>query len=410
MQFVRSSQARFAVLALLGVLCIVPYERVLAQTLTVLHNFTGGSDGGNPVAGLTLDRGGNLYGTNTSGGGRQGFGVAFEMKNYGVSWILTPIHVFTFSEGITPQSRLVFGPDGGLYGTTQYGGGNGTLFKLRPPITFCRSISCPWSVTVLHTFGSGMDASQPNDGDLVFDSSGNIYGVTGNGGLYDQGAVYELMKTGNTWTEQVLYSFAENSGGANPIGGVVFDRAGNLYGTNIAAGNGNGGVVYQLVRSGQTWTENVLHSFTGGVDGERPTATLTADRAGNLYGPTQLDGIGDGGTIFELTDTLMFNTIYSFSSQSQPFGALAIDATGSLYGTTLAGGNMQGMCAPYGCGTIFKLVPTNGGWEYVDLHDFTGTDGWDPTGAVILDANGNLYGTTAIGGATNYGVVWKLTQ
>jgi uncharacterized repeat protein (TIGR03803 family) len=236
-------------LMLLGALIIVAVPAAQTQTFAVLHTFTGGQDGGNPWAGLTMDGAGNLYGT-ARYGGSNGDGAVYQLKRAGSGWVFNSLYSFAGEpDGALPQDRVTFGPDGALYGPTAAGGtgggcsgGCGTVFKLRPSPTACKSALCPWTETVLYRFTGHPDGGGPS-GEVSFDQAGNIYGTTGNGGFYDQGTVYELTSSGSGWTDSILHSFF--SGGATPWGGVILDKAGNLYGVTAASGP----VVYQLTYS-----------------------------------------------------------------------------------------------------------------------------------------------------------------
>jgi len=393
-------------LMLLGALTIIAVPAAQAQTFTVLHTFTGGQDGGNPWAGLTMDGAGNLYGT-ARYGGSNGDGAVYQLKRAGSGWVFNSLYSFAGEpDGALPQNRVTFGPDGALYGPTAAGGtgsgcsgGCGTVFKLRPSPTACKSALCPWTETVLYRFTGHPDGAGAS-GDISFDPAGNIYGTTGNGGFYDQGTVYELMPSGSGWTESVLYSFFSE----NPSGGVILDKAGNLYGTTTSAAP----VVYQLTYvEGSGWTRTVLYNLTSNSE---PFAGLIFDRLGNLYGATAGGGSG-GGTAFELSPSggdWTYSLLWSFTNFSNdtvcgPWASLVMDAAGNLYGTTACDGGI-------GYGSVFKLTPSGGSWTYTSLHDFSGyNDGAHPTSNVVLDANGNLYGTTRSGGSQGYGVVWEIT-
>ena len=388
-----------------------------AQTYTDLYNFTNGTGGEGPVAGVTLDRGGNLYGT-ASYGGSGGRGTVYKLthKSSG-SWVFNPLYSFAGStDGDEPQARVIFGPNGTLYGTTTFGGavGYGTVFNLRPPAGVCKSVVCPWTETLLYSFTGHADGAYPQYGDVVFDQAGNLYGTTATEGSHGAGVVYELTPSGGGWTESVLYNFAGGSkDGGVPYSGVIFDKAGNLYGTTTVGGIGhNLGTVYELTPEGSGWTEKVLYSFQGGSDGAYPYGGLIFDESGNLYGTTSLGGLDGGGTVYELmpsgggwTETVLWN----FSGDAGPYSSLAMDAAGNLYGTTYEdnGVNYKGF--------VFKLTPSGGGWTYTDLHDFCSeggsgcTDGENPIGGVALDASGNLYGTAYGAGKYGGGVVWEIT-
>ena len=260
-----------------------------AQIFVVLHDFTGGNDGSGPSAGLTPDAGGGFYGT-TSTGGAWGIGTAYRFWRTGDSWHFQALYAFdglnNLRDGFAPYAGLVIGSDGSLYGTTHAGGqgsdcaqryGCGTVFRISPGANIGA-----WDEAVLHGFGYS-DGSNPDHGDLVFDHAGNLYGTTRNGGANGQGTVFELTSNRGAWTETVLHSFGEVDG-ASPLSGVVFDGQGNLYGTTSAGGADGMGTVYRLQPSGAGWGEDVLYSFTNGIDGSTPVAGLIVDTSGNLYG------------------------------------------------------------------------------------------------------------------------------
>ncbi len=383
-----------------------------AQSERVLHIFTGGSDGAQPQAGLTMDRAGNLYGTARYGGyyggncSPLGCGTVFELVHSGSSWILKSLYSFTGNhDGAWPVGPLSFGPDGALYGTTVYGGGQGcegygcgTVFRLTPAATICRAVTCPWDESVLISFAGGATGLFPYGG-VIFDPSGNIYGTTFEGGdqvdcdTHGCGVVYELSRTNGNWQQTVLYTFT-GSNGAGPETGLTLDAGGNLYGTTVEGGAYDQGVVFRLSPSGSGWTGGSIHNFTGGADGGGPISSVIFDSAGNLYGGTSGGGAYYGGTAFELTPSngaWTETVLESFSGAGfGPTGPLVMGSDASLYGTT--GGES-------GLGSVFELRLGSGGWTYSDLHDFSGGGGgWSPLGGLVFDAAGNLYGTTSLGG------------
>lgn len=380
-----------------------------AQTYSVIHSFMG-PDGSNPAAGITIDRGGNLYGTTSYGGntslcGGMGCGTVFKLSSKGQGWALTELHIFTGPDGAFPEARVDFGPDGILYGTTAANSGPhsyGTLFSLRPAASLCRSVSCAWNETVLFTFSfaNGYDLTS----DLAFDAAGNIYGTAAEGGKFQNchglgcGVIYEMTRSGGDWAQSILYNFTGGADGEAPYG-VTLDPAGNLFGTAAADyyDGGTGGLAFEFTSSGGSWTETVLHYFVNSNDGSTPTTGLVLDSDGNLYGGTRFEGSGNYGTVFELSpsgDSWNFNVLYSLTGNGDSAGttSLVMDSAGNLYGTT-------GSLGAYGLGNVFKLTYSNGSWTYTSLHDFSGgSDGAYPQAGLALDVNGNIYGTTSEGG------------
>jgi uncharacterized repeat protein (TIGR03803 family) len=250
--------------------------------------------------------------------------------------------------------------------------------------------------SVLFAFGSSANGDVPVAG-LIRDKLGNLYGTTTLGGASGVGTVFELD---SHQSESVLYSFQGGIAGYLPYGGVIADKPGNLYGT--ASDGGNGGIVFKLAPGG---SETALHTFDGGGDGIGPMAGLVMDKAGNLYGTTEYGGAMNGGTVFKVTPGGNETVLHSFGSGidgSYPiFGSLLLDKKGNIYGTTSVGG------AP-GAGIVFKL--SSKGKEAV-LYEFeNGEDGATPYGGLIADKSGDLIGTTTAGGASGDGIVFKLTQ
>jgi uncharacterized repeat protein (TIGR03803 family) len=388
-----------------------------AATQTVLHSFGNGTDGAYLYAGLIIDGAGNLYGT-TQEGGAYGFGTVFELTpEAGGGWTENVLYSFNNNgtDGVEPYAGLIFDGAGNLYGTTFVGGtyNGGTVFELTP------QAGGGWTEKVLYSFGAnGADGDQPYAG-LIFDGAGNLYGTTYDGGTYDAGTVFELTpQAGGGWTENVLHTFNDNgTDGYLPLGGLILDAAGNLYGTTqhgpSRKRNGCCGTVFELTpQTGGGWTEKVLYSF-GGKHGNEPNGGLVFDGAGNLYGTTIEGGTYSSGTVFELTPEAgggwTEKVLHSFGNGTDgigPRGSLVFDGAGNLYGTTYDGGTYY----LYG-GTVFKLTPKVGGsWTEKVLHSFgNGTDGDQPYANLIFDAAGTLYGTTYVGGTYNRGTVFEIT-
>ena len=405
---------------------------LVPPTEKVLYNFGATSpDGGVPLAGLVLDGKGNLYGTTKYGGPNEitysgnttTAGTAFELSPAtGGGWTEKVIYNFgaSSSDGALPITNMILDSKGNLYGTTLAGGnqGLGTVFKLSP------GSGGSWTEKILYSFGASLTDGKSPEGGLIFDSKGNLYGTTNIGGASDTtfgggyGTVFELSPgTGGTWTEQVIYNFSYTSqrDGYFPAAGLVFDANGNLYGTTADGGSAQdlegGGTVFELSPAGASgWTEKVLYSFGGGSpQGYTIDGGVILDAAGNLYGTAYAGGNGYGldGTLFELSPatggTWTFQVLHSFGAYGgdgiNPLAGLVFDSTGDLYGTTYSGG-------ANGYGTVFELSPqTGGGWLESIVHSFnlSTTDGASPASSLILDGSGNLYGTTAYGGADGDG-------
>jgi uncharacterized repeat protein (TIGR03803 family) len=327
---------------------------------------------------------------------------------------------------------LIADGTGNWYGTTYLGGtgqcssggivmGCGTVFELSP------QSGGGWTETVLYSFQGTPDGNNPAS-KLVFDHSGNLYGTTMYGGSCTGnsagcGIVFELSpQAGGGWTETIILNFVARHG-SNPYGTLTFDATGNLYGTTVYGGMGVG-VVFELSpQSGGGWAETVLHTFENDhSDGDFPESNVIFDTAGNLYGTTNTGGTGTCpprgcGTVFELspqsggvwTETIL----HSFQTGGQdglyPVGGLAIDGSSNLYGTTVSGGGV-GCKSNQGCGTVFELSLQSGSWTETLLHRFGGSDGEQPSGYLIFNTAGNLFGVTSGNSADNYGNVFELRQ
>jgi uncharacterized repeat protein (TIGR03803 family) len=379
---------------------------------STLYVFKGGSDGATPHAGLLPDQAGNLYGTTQNGGDTScagnegsGCGTVFELKPDGTKIVLRS---FTGgSDGAYPFGGVIADQGGNLYGTTLEGGysgcdregyGCGTVFK----------VALDGTETILHSFRGGAvgDGAAP-EGGLIEDKAGNLYGTTYGGSSRSghpggNGTAFKITPNG---TETVM-----RIGGKNPEAGLVMDDAGNLYGTSgfggddpFCNGNGNGegcGVVFKISPRGRM---TVIHTFHGATDGAYPFGGLILDQTGNLYGTTWVGGTYDAGTIYKLDSSGTETILYNFTGGSDGGGlraGLVMDRAGNLYGTAADGG-LAGCGDPFGsaCGTVFKLSPIE---TLTVLHSFrSGRDGAHPFATLIADGAGYLYGTTIAGGDNN---------
>jgi uncharacterized repeat protein (TIGR03803 family) len=397
----RCSCAFYLVASAIVLICVTSLS---AQTYHVLYTFTGGLDGEAPASGVTMDAAGNLYGT-AANGGSQGYGTVFKLTHRGSSWLLAPLHSFTGNDGAYPGARVVFGPNGSLYGTTSIGGegcggeGCGVIYRLNPPTTICPTVSCPWTLHVVHYFG-GSEGYSPYS-EVTFGPDGTMYGTTYAGGPGGFGSVYAYGPVGSG----AIYGFTGGDEGLSPEAPVILDAAGNLYGTTTA-GFHNSGAVFKLARTGSGFQIHALEQFHDGV----PVGGLIFDNQGNLYGTSNGGGTQNGGIVFELaggTNFLVLWNIFGFHGGG-PMTSLVRDASGNLYGVNTYNG-------AHGDGSVFKLSQVGGVWHYTDLYDFTGgTDGSTPFGQVVVDAQGNVFGTTLEGGSgcperTGCGVIFEIT-
>jgi len=390
------------------------------QTESVLYNFgSTPTDGYQPSGGLLMDSSGNLFGTTVAGSDTlcdlaevYGCGIVYELVKSSNGYAEKVLYSFgttsPTSDGASPFAGLIVDTTGNLYGTTTYGGSPNCLIDLG--VDGCGTVfelvksSSGYTENLLYTF-TGPDGAYPY-ASLTMDSSGNLYGTTYSGGACGLGSVFELNKSSGGYAEKVLYSFGcSSSDGWDPYAGVILDSAGNLYGTTESAGASGDGMVFELVNSGGDYTENILYSFSG-ADGQMPSGDLIFDLSGNLYGTTQGGGEYGNGVVFELVNSLNRFTekvLYSFKGPSDndgqtPEPGLVIDASGNLYGNTRLGGTN---CEPDGCGVVFELINSSGSYTEKILHRFGAPgDGEVPTAPLLMDSAGNLYGTTDAGGAT----------
>jgi uncharacterized repeat protein (TIGR03803 family) len=432
----------------------IVYELSLSQgvwTETILHTFLDGTDGGNPAAGLTLDKAGNLYGTAQVGGDLScnnyqyqpiGCGVVFEfVHNSDGTFTETILHNFEQYDGLSPSTNVIFDAAGNLYGTTEYGPGTnctngcGTVFQMTPG-------AGGWTLKTVYTFAGGPDGETPSA--LVESADGrHFYGTTAAGGnitncTYGCGTVFELTPTsGFAWRETIIHNFSGSSSapygidGDHPVAGLLFDQFGNLYGTASAGGpaaslvscngvQGCSGTVFKLAKnsSGQ-WVTSLLYTFTATGDGLFVGGSVVSDAAGNLYGTTQGGGAYGYGSVYELVKQssggYKERVIYSFRSTSYsdgnyPIGGLVLDAAGNLYGTTYYGGVNAQCTLSFGCGTVFQLTPAGGGkWTETILHAFADADGVYVNAPLTIDSAGNLFGTAEGNSQGGLGTAFELS-
>lgn len=392
-----------------------------AQTFQVIHNFGTSPDGAAPFDAVTGDGAGNLYGVTFKGPFEHGCfldgcGTVFKLSpNADGTWTETILYEFTGgSDGLDPVFPVAIDSKGNVYGTSQgIGQQPGTVFEL------VRKSDGSYTFQTLYTFADSMGGLQPFG--VMLDRVGHVFGTTEFGGRFNRGVVFRLGRVSVlAWHENVLLGFDDPYGAA---GKLLLDNEGNIYGTAYSGGANGKGSVFKLTPSGgpSGWTETVLYSFGDRPDGANPYAGVVFDSMGNLYGTTEQGGGAGCGTVFELTPDSSGgwneSVLYAFQGENDGCvvdSGVTFDSAGNLYGTTVDGG-------PGGArGTVFQLTPSIGGqWSKRLLHSFTGPDGllaYDD-GSVYVDLNNNVYGTAIIGGTgmhcsnpgSGCGVVWQIT-
>jgi uncharacterized repeat protein (TIGR03803 family) len=395
-----------------------------ASSITI-YSFSGSPLGETPEGGLIFDSAGRLLGTTYFGGTANacggGCGTIFRLTQGSNGWSETTLHSFQLTDGAYPETDLAMDAAGNLYGTTSVANPLGEAFGLMQGRAGLQLI-------VLHRFHGGRDGAVPVSG-FVLDKHRDLFGTTsggGTGGSGGNGTVFELVPvSGHHWMEDIVHRFTLVRNGVAPSADLIAGGSGTFYGTTTYGGNSicpaGCGTAFQLKRSTQgVWTSKVLHAFTGS-DGASPVGPVVADRAGNLYG-TAGQGANGGcfagcGVVFELqhlsSGHWRYINLHVFNTRDGggPNGTLVFDRTGNLYGTTVIGGNVNACPQQDGCGVVYRLTPgaNRVTWRFTILHIFNnGQDGALPHGGVVMGADGNLYGTTISGGAFSLGTVFEV--
>lgn len=386
-----------------------------ASTETTIYGFKGGADTYFPESGVVVGRGGALYGVSPFGGA-SGKGAVYELRppaKAGGAWVERVIHTFTgdAADGAGPQGRLWFdAASGALYGTTLGGpSGVGNVFRLAPPA----KAGGTWALTVLYRFKGDRDGANPVAG-LVRGKDGTFYGTTNNGGVGTKGTVFALSPPTPSrpkWTERLLATFAGGTDGSVPVGGVALDAAGNLYGTTLGGGAAGQGTVYRLRRPASAtgaWTKTLLYSFGAGDDGHQPQGELLVGPGGVLYGTASAGGgVGAGPG---------YGMVFALAPGATAAAAWKETVVWRFKGGDDGAGPQAGLLrdakgALYGVTsrTAFKLTPVGSSWRESVLHVFgTRPDGTLPWCTPVKGADGALYGTTMAGGPTGLGTVFRL--
>jgi uncharacterized repeat protein (TIGR03803 family) len=401
-------------LTLLGGAASAGYARTApAARERVIFSFDGGG-GEYADTDLVIDGLGNLYGT-TVQGGQYGGGTVFELSPSGHGWTHTVLHSFLGSaDGAEPYKGVTLDAQGNIYGTTVTGGtgascegGCGVAYELT-------NSGGTWSETVLHNFTGGRDGSGPG-APLTFDAAGNLYGMTPTGGAHGLGVIYQLHPgAGATWTFKVVHAFSGGPDGATGSAGrMILDAAGHIYGAATVGGDNGAGTVFELRKVAGSWKLRTLYAFGPEPDAGFPYGGLAFDQAGNLYGTTYYQGAHDAGAVYELTPRAVGRwkerVLYSFhggADGSSSISNLVFDAAGNLYGTTSEGGSPA--CS--GCGVIFRLTPAGGTWTESVAHAFTDSpDGALAYDGLVSDQAGHFFGATVHGGTDGDGAIYEFT-
>lgn len=420
------SFAGSALLAAVLIFCAFAPAAHAAYKMKILHAFCGKTDcidGAVPLAGLIMDGSGNLLGT-TGLGGRNNGGLAFELVPNAAktAWTYKVIHYFCAHQGCTdgshPRGKLVLDVQGNLYGITYDGGRRniGAAYMLSPAETG------QWPVRPIYSFcpkGPCDGGYNPNSGlaypgmanGALYDAQSPLFGTT-IGGFFGGAFALTPRKSGK-WKEQSISSFCEAGDcGYLPEGGIAADLTGHAYGTTWSGGSGGDGVVFQSAKTQDGWSYTVLHGFDG-AHGEGPRGALTMNSAGHLFGTTTEGGTRDAGVLYELVPNgtrSQFTVLHEFcfhlscDDGMDPEAGPALDAQGNVYGTTTKKGENR-------LGTVYKYEPATKTFSVI--YNFCSqsncNDGQQPAGELLVDAAGNIYGTTQLGGSHGAGVIFELS-
>jgi uncharacterized repeat protein (TIGR03803 family) len=404
-EFAMSHTRTFSSLQILAIFVFVVAlsSGAFGQQLRTLNTFNG-HNGSQPFGPLVADAKGNLYGATVFGGiGTANSGVVFKLTRSGGGWVETVLHSFTGGDdGGEPVPPLAVDAHGNVFGAASYGGvgtNGGAIFELSPSAS-------GWTETILYNFVPGSGSSVP--GSVVFDAAGNLWGTVGidTGGF---GGVFELSPaSGGGWNYSVVHTFTGSAhDGSFPYGSLLVSSHGVIYGVTERGGSADSGTVYALTPGSTGWNESVIYSFQGGADGEDPFGGVVEGASGTLYGTTLIGGTDSQGTAFELSlsgGQWSEQVLYSFGSAGDainPSGPLAIDHSGNLFGATQFGGT-------YNRGAVFELTPSAGTWQEKVVFSFAGPSNLNGVNAVLPDRADNLYGVGP-GGAKGDGIVFEIT-
>lgn len=443
-----SASRKAALIALIAIIACGSFagKSATAAKLNILHSFCqeGCSDGERAFRGLATDGSGNFFGV-TYYGGKFGQGTVFELRHRRHNFRFHSLHSFSGKDGQNPYSSLVVDTQGNLYGVTLQGGGHrnpGVVFELSPGQG---KAGHKWAERILHSFcseNSCKDGANPTTSltyagmasGALYDGVSPLFGTTESGGRNDAGTAFELTMNGDQWSETVIHNFCSRGGcldGKFPESSLIPDQAGNLYGTTFVGGPNNqqvpggAGVAFELLIN-NAWSETVLYNFCQAancLDGVAPQGNLAIDAIGNLYGITSGGGVPSKacpsgcGVIFKLVPDGADSTIsilHSFCSKtdcrdgSSIYEGVVLDSSGNLFGTTQFGGGNDIDQFHEGGGVVYELT----GSSYKVLHRFCSlancADGANPFTDLVLGRSGNLYGTTAYGGAYGQGAVFEI--